>query len=392
MKDKGFVIFIFMFYFSLFSFIYFSYVNGAESNVVMIEEEFEGTSLKDGWSYLSQDPLSKIEVKDGALEINNVSGATELYLPSMDFNDYVIKFHAKRISGDTSFSVKYRIQDNTVSNEIKINVLQRDVGTPDYYGRYLVEGTGLAAEYREVKRSNVTEGENISLLCGHNFFYEEIAINKIYEYKVIVNDNQVSFYIDGILILNEKMNNAADGGKICLRTDGNISIRIHSLYVYGIKDYAENLITDIGEIKTNFTDEEIVECINKYSYAEMFCEKYLTPEEVQGLYGYVRLKEAETELERLYSLISSQLPVITVNGSVPSEVNAGSTLILPPASAIDKYANLLKVTVEVSYNGKYLLIKNNSVTLAEKGNYNIVYRAKDCKGKVSERTYTLNVV
>ena len=138
------------------------------ASATAINENFDANVLPTDWVVESYNAGSTVVVGDGKITVSNVVetgsykgetiniGATEIKLPDIGSSDYVIEFDATRISGDESFSLKYRLDENYEKGyELRVHFPQWISGGGCYTDVYLDDYTGKAFENWEVNVRNL---------------------------------------------------------------------------------------------------------------------------------------------------------------------------------------------------------------------------------------------
>ncbi len=373
-------------------------------------QAFASADAIDEFEIVKDDTASTVRVENGALQITNVSGTTELVLP-VERNDFVIEFDYTRLQEndiidstygiiDTSIGINYR-QANDFGYETKIHSTQRDGKLNNgFWGEWAGQHYASATTTNEGgKLSNelaghglanwLHEDEDSSKLLTYYYYANRLHLSETYRLRLQVSGDMVMLYINEEQYLKDILDDVTDGTGLSFKIQGDCTVAIDNLSVYSPTEYAEKLISALPEIKDG-QDEATVKNYQAALENVRDFGLYFLDNKYNDVSNYVAFEEKENQLESLYEIKLSQKPVLVVAWS-EAEYISESVITLPQATAKDVKGNELVVDVKVKFNDKFVKCENNAFTANEAGEYTVVYTAHDASGNESVTEYTLQV-
>ena len=370
----------------------FSPVKSSASDA-LFQEDFSNESLRDGWNTVTEDNENSVAVTDGWLIIDNVSGATEVRLPRVGGKNYVVEFTAERLSGDTWFSLKYRLsEDYKDGYETRIHYAQEMSMLGSYAQKYMDDTTGECLEHWLVSGVDVEAGEGDGALRQFGCFTTEIFQNVTYTYRLEIVDDLMELYINGGRFMRDYLDVNTDSDRLAFRVSGETSVAIDNITVYSPVQYAEKKLSQLPEIVGGQSDSVLSEYKRAIAETEEYLLKALKDEEIASLKNYANLAKTKADLETHYSVQANRKPTLSVNWNLKENYGAGTRIKLPQATATDRNGQEIAVTAQVFYGGKALKIANDGYyALNEKGEYTVVYTAVNRYGESTSAEYTVKV-
>ena len=368
-------------------------VRSSASDALFLED-FSSGALKSGWATVTEDETNEVAVTDGRLVVNNVNGATEIRLPNVNSKNYVVEFTAERLSGDTWFSLKYRLsEDYKDGYEVRVHYPQKMDVLGSYAQTYMDDTTGECLEHWLVSGVDVAAGKGEGSLRQFGCFATEIFENVTYTYRVEVVDDLVELYVDGVRYMRDFLDVDTDSGRLAFRVSGETSVAFDDITVYSLTQYAEKKLTSLPEILAGQNDRVFSAYKRAVTETETYLKKALTDEERAALKNYGNLVKAKADIETHYGEIANRKPVISVNWNLKETYRAGTRIKLPQATATDGNGTALAVTAQVYFGENVLKISADGYyELNEKGLYRIVYTAANVYGETATKECVVAVI
>ncbi|MBQ4269573.1 MAG: hypothetical protein IJB97_08005 [Clostridia bacterium] len=356
-------------------------------------EDFSSGVLKNGWTTVSEDQTNAVSVTDGRLVVENVNGATEIRLPTVDSKNYVVEFTAERLSGDTWFSLKYRLsEDYKDGYEARVHYPQKMSVLGSYAEKYMDDTTGECLEHWLVSGVDVAAGKGEGSLRQFGCFATEIFENVTYTYRLEVIDDLIELYIDGVRYMRDYLDVNTDSGRLAFRVSGETSVAFDNITVYSPLQYAEKKLSSLPEILAGQNDRVFSAYKRAVAETETYLKKVLTDEEIKFLKNYGNLVKTKVDIETHYGEIANRKPVISVNWNLKETYRAGTRIKLPQATATDKNGTVVAVTSVVYFGENALKISADGYyDFNEKGAYKIVYTAVNVYGETTIAEYSVTV-
>lgn len=379
--------------------------NTVFASATAINENFDANVLPTGWVVESYNAGSTVTTQDGKITVSNVVetgsykgetvnvGATEIKLPDIGLSDYVIEFDATRISGDESFSLKYRLDENYEKGyELRVHFPQWIAGGGCYTDVYLDDYTGKAFENWEVNVRNLKYDYDIGKLVNVGCFDNELYVGEKFTYRVEVTGDTVEFYVNDELYLKDYLEKTTDGGRTALRVAGETTVEFDNFKTYTLTEYAEKKLADTPTILAD--QDEIT--LRDYKLDLLDTQKYLdkcfSASEQTSLNGYDKLTQAKADIETKYGYKELRKPIISVDWNLVSSFNANDSVKIPKGTAVDGNNQTVYVTNAVMFNGKIVKQDENGyISANEAGKYTVVYTATNFYGESVTKEYTFTV-
>ncbi len=361
-------------------------VNAESSNFKYVQN-FASNVLPDTWEVNASNGGAPVSVADGALTVNNASGATEINLQDVSVTNFVLKFDATFASGDGSFSVKYGVPDDGNGGyELKVGMGVTDESLRSYYGDHDTQAqgnNGKAIEFRSINEVDLASGVNDRTLLAFNYL-EVFEKNTLYHFEINVCKDAVQLYVNDTLTLNQKHTGEFGGDDLILRVDGKLNVSFDNIEIYGLLAYGEKLCSALtyGE---SLTVDEALALEKQVGRVEDYLQRFLPEEDVKDFDSYLCYEGAK-------ALINDALkPTLSVNWTLGSTGKAGTEITLPNGSATGYNGTSVYVKKQIRFVGKYLQIKDNRASLNEVGVYEVIYTATDVNGHQAQTVYTITV-
>ena len=358
----------------------------------LFKEDFSSGELSQTWSVVKENEETSVTVEEERLIVDNVSGATEIRLPRVNGSNYVVEFTAERLSGDTWFSLKYRLSDDYTSGyEARVHYAQKMSILGSYAETYMDDTTGECLENWLVKGVDVLAGKGEGSLRQFGCFATEIFEEVTYTYRLEVTDDLMELYIDGVRYMRDFLDVKTESGLLAFRLSGETKVAFDDITVYSPAQYAEKKLLELPEILPDQLDSVVSVYKRKIQETERYIASALTKEEAAALENYGKLTKAKEDLEKHYGEIAARKPVISVTWNLKESYTAGTRVKLPQATA-DANGTKLAVSVKVIFDGKILKVAPDGYyELNEKGDYKIVYTATNVYGETTEQEYAVKV-
>lgn len=370
----------------------FSPVKSSASDA-LFQEDFSSENLRDGWTTVTETVENTVAVTDGRLVFNNVSGATEVRLPRVGSKNYVVEFTAERLSGNTWFSLKYRLsEDYQDGYEARVHYTQKMNVLGSYAQKYMDDTTGECLENWLVSGVDVEAGKGDGSLRQFGCFTTELFKNVTYTYRLEVVDDLVELYINGGRFMRDYLDVTTDSDRLAFRVSGATGVALDDITVYSPVQYAEKKLTQLPAIVGGQSDSVFSAYKRAIAEMETYLAKALTKEEIASLKNYDKLTKAKADLETHYSEIANRKPMLTINWNLQERYGAGTRIKLPQATATDRNGLEIAVTAQVYFGDNVLKIASDGYyAFNEKGDYKIVYTAVNSYGETTSAEYTVTV-
>lgn len=377
---------------------------------------WEFTQMPNDFSIVKSDSASMVDVAEvngeSVLKVDNASGATEIRLP-VQKSDFVMEFDCTRAEDAdvlySSISLKYRLaEDKASANEVRIHSKQKGIGgdnngkfagdnyyTQDWaysnYTLWLEEATGQGVEHWHIKdMDTATLSNDEQQMHIFNYYYHELYIGEMHNYRVQVSGNLMELYIDGEMFLRDIIESNEDGTGLALRVDGDCTMLFDNVKIYSPKAYAEKRIAELPEIQA----EQDAEVVDAYVEAVKAVKEYgvkFVGEEFSRVDGYETLTAKESKIEEYYQIKASKKPVLTVAWVLEKNYVTDDKIQAPSASAVDYNGKPLVVNVKIQFDGKTVRSVKGAFTAVEAGEYTVIYTAHDVDGNESVYTNKITV-
>ncbi len=386
-------------------------VANAEDGIFWSFNFDNATELSKQFSVEKFNVSSSVSIVDGALRIDNVDtdtnsmtdSPTELTLPTVYSDDYVLEFDMTRRAGEGSVSIRYAMQESGKGYEFRIHLLQGDPGAGWNYS-FSAWANEKACEYRRIYSSDVTTDTCDWRFWDFNFYESDFEIDQTYHITFLRNNGWNDLFINDLRILHyeddnqlydifdtkEHLREQDDKGRLTfgdlkLRVNSTATVDFDNMKVQTVSKHLADQVDALGDTSA-WDNEKLVEKerIIKQVY-ELFQTKLTASERVAN--------DKYDEILDLYNRYRKAIaPTLTVNWTVNSTVKKGTVIeLLARADATDRFGTELKVEVEVKFGDKYLLVENGKVTLNENGKYTIIYTVYDANAISVSKEYAVTV-
>lgn len=369
------------------------------------------TELSKHFSVEKFNATSSVSIVDGALRIDNVDTdtssmtdrPTEVTLPTVYSDDYVLEFDMTRRAGDGSVAIRYAMQESGKGYEFRIHLLQDDPGSGWHYA-FSSWSNEKACEYRRIYTSDVTTDTCEWRFWDFNFYESDFEIDQTYHITFLRHNGWNDLFVNDLLILHYEDDNQLydifdtkaqyreqdDKGRL---TFGDLKLRVNS-----------TATVDFDNMKVQTVSKNLADQVDAFGDTSTWDDAKLIENEriIKQVYGLFQTKLTASEREandkyddmlNLYNRYRKAIaPTLTVNWTVDDIVAQKTEIdLLALASATDRFGTALSVDVEVKFGDKYLLVKNGKVKLNEKGDYTVVYTVYDANGNSVSKEYVVTV-
>ena len=188
-----------------------------------------------------------------------------------------------------------------------------------------------------------------------------------------------------------------DGGKLRIKgwvynKDGSLG-RIGDYFTYGAEKDGYNIVKTSYYTKINDRINALPSQLTLADREEVLELKAMCDAESKTFKdAYIPdADKLEAAYETVQQLWKDSVPVITVNGEMPSDLKTGKEYTFPNATAYDENDGDLPVAVTVSDGDSSATITDGKYIFAEEGEYTITYTAEDSDGHITVVTYKVSV-